>query len=574
MENPLLMSNKEEDYPEDSDRRIIQENHNNEGFSQNKRGLNYEIEKSEDDEICPQFQTNQKSYEHEYQYQYQSNNDYNSIQHSQISHISTSPSSYQTIQNSNISRSKIIQKYNNNYNYNPFKQQIIINNESKMCEPRDNTSKAKNRSFISTDSTVKIISSKKYVNKSNMNNINQSKKKIPRILSFQKMSSTVREKEKENINTNIILNKINTSELVDVPRAEYGSFAGKDIIFVGRGMETGEYKFKGAKIIMKARANENQKQKIKINEDEIYKEINKRIHNQKKEKKQKIPKYEIINTFCAKTEFDGKPIIKIIKSQQRKMKYEKENINVNFNVNLSKKQRYHSSQKNQNQTIAYNKKWEEPINLQKNKEILKENRSFICRQKKLNNKKFNYRYKTDYSVFPNDKFSITLLNLINKVRTDPQSYIRVLEEEKKKIITDRYGRIIYNGRLKVALNKGEVAFNDAIEFLKNIYPMEELEFNQLITIECPENENDIKNINYVTYKVDNMIKNGIFVNSYWRDIINDPEICFLLLIVDDICYKSGKRRKDILNPNMNYIGISSKEINGKFVCFITLSSSL
>ena len=63
-----------------------------------------------------------------------------------------------------------------------------------MCEPRDNTSKAKNRSFISTDNTAKIISSKKYVNKSNMNNMNQSRKKIPRILSFQKMSSTVREK--------------------------------------------------------------------------------------------------------------------------------------------------------------------------------------------------------------------------------------------------------------------------------------------------------------------------------------------------------------------------------------------
>ena len=139
---------------------------------------------------------------------------------------------------------------------------------------------------------------------------------------------------------------------------------------------------------------------------------------------------------------------------------------------------------------------------------------------------------------------------------------------------DGYGRLIYNGKLKVALNQGEPAFDNAINYLKEINPMEKLEFNQLITVECPENENDILDVNYITYKVDNLINTGIYINSYWRDIINDPEISFLLMIVDDICYKSGKRRKDILNPNMKYIGISSKEINGKFVCFITLSKFL
>ena len=221
-----------------------------------------------------------------------------------------------------------------------------------------------------------------------------------------------------------------------------------------------------------------------------------------------------------------------------------------------------------------NIKSEEFENYQENKKSMKANKSFICNNKQLNNKNYNFRYKNDFIIYPTDIFSKTLLNLINKIRTDPQSYIRIIEEEKKKIIKDKYGRLIYNGRLKVALNKGEAAFNDAIDFLRNIYPMEELEFNQLIAIECPESEDEIKNVNYISSKLVNMINNGILINSYWRDIISDPEICFLLMIVDDICYKSGKRRKDILNPNMKYIGISSKEINGKFACFVTLSSSL
>ena len=44
------------------------------------------------------------------------------------------------------------------------------------------------------------------------------------------------------------------------------------------------------------------------------------------------------------------------------------------------------------------------------------------------------------------------------------------------------------------------------------------------------------------------------------------------MIVDDNGIKSGMRRKDLLDPNMKYIGISSVEIKKKFVCYITLSA--
>ena len=47
-----------------------------------------------------------------------------------------------------------------------------------------------------------------------------------------------------------------------------------------------------------------------------------------------------------------------------------------------------------------------------------------------------------------------------------------------------------------------------------------------------------------------------------------------MMIVDDNGTRSGMRRRDILNPKMKYIGISSAEIKGKFVCYITLSNKL
>ena len=43
------------------------------------------------------------------------------------------------------------------------------------------------------------------------------------------------------------------------------------------------------------------------------------------------------------------------------------------------------------------------------------------------------------------------------------------------------------------------------------------------------------------------------------------------MIVDDTGDKSGLKRKDLLNPDMKFIGICSVTINKKFACYITLS---
>ena len=208
-------------------------------------------------------------------------------------------------------------------------------------------------------------------------------------------------------------------------------------------------------------------------------------------------------------------------------------------------------------------------NYNKNKNYNYNNYNIIRNQ--YNNLNLNF---SSASIYPNDNYSRYLLEQINKIRADPQSFIGVIEDSKGNIVRGKYGRLIYNGKIKIALSKGESAFNEAIEYLKNASPMKKLEFSHIITPKLPSNESEIRDNNDLGKKVNRMIDNGIIIKSYWRDVIKDPEISFLLMIVDDNGFKSGKRRRDIMNPNMRYIGITSTEINGYFVCYITLSVNI
>ena len=440
----------------------------------------------------------------------------------------------------------IINKENINQNYN-FNQNIQFNNKyikrksisrgNKKREPKDSISKSK-RSSGRLGNNEGCLTSRVQCNK----------RKIPGIISFKKNSFL----DKENVSSNIFINKEVCSRLVDIPRSEYGSFMNKDILIAEGGMKTGEYKFTGEKILMKV--NEDEKQKITIDEEEIIKEINKRKNKTKKIRK---ARYEIIDKFFATTEFDGKPITKITRRKENEIVYEQDY-----------KDKLYLIENNKDRNKSYDCKYDE-IKKKKDKQEWKKIKNYNYTN--INHYTENFRYKLNNTLNPKDNYSKCLFELINKIRADPQSYIAYIEEAKRNIIKDEYGRIIYNGKVKVALNGGIYTFNNAINYLENTKPMENLQYNELITIPSPTNENEIIDVDYMNYKMKNIINNCKFaIKSYWREIICEPEVCLLLMIVDDNGQKSGMRRNDILNPNMKYIGISSNEINGFFACFITL----
>ena len=190
------------------------------------------------------------------------------------------------------------EKEKKNYQFN---NKMKIPKGNRKSQPEDRISKKYFKNSYGSLNEEHIILKEKSLNK---------KEKIP----FRQNSFS----GKENIDSNISINRESYSELIEIPKSEYASLGGKEILFVGDGMETGEYKFKGAQVILTADLNQNQK--INLDEEEIFKEI---MRRKNKSKKQKKVRYEVLDKFCVRTEFNGKPIKKI----QKQIQYEQGNSN-------------------------------------------------------------------------------------------------------------------------------------------------------------------------------------------------------------------------------------------------------
>jgi hypothetical protein len=177
----------------------------------------------------------------------------------------------------------------------------------------------------------------------------------------------------------------------------------------------------------------------------------------------------------------------------------------------------------------------------------------------------------DPKAKPADEFSRYVFALINSLRLNPPSYIDTLLRAKNNVRTDNAGGKIYKSSVKVALNSGEKAFDLAIEVLKETEPMEKLIYNPNLTIDLPTTENDIKSKGYLPTQIKKKIEEGIEIKSFWKDVVKDPDTCFILTIVDDSGRHAGNKRSDILDKNNKYIGISSVKIGKSFACYIVIS---
>ena len=394
-----------------------------------------------------------------------------------------------------------------------------------------------------TNNDIEINSEKNKINTSNISKSKEPKDSNPKVHIIS------RKKDFKKFNAKAKVNY----ELTDISKNEMGN---KEITMViGDGMETGEYKFIGEKTLIKENIIPNEQ--VMITQEEIISELNKRKN--KKKKKEKKLTYEVIDKFYALTNISVRTIKRLekdsTKKEQKNYFYSTLNTNKmnitninNTNINTKINTTFSGANSRYNNYASF-----ESINIPYQNRIQNMNIS-------------NMNIST-----PFDNYSRYFLSQVNKIRTEPQSFIGVIEDSKANITKDRQGRIIYNGKIKVALDVGEAAFDEAIEYLKELNPMQPLTYNQMITANTPVSENEILDKNDLTYKIESMINSGINIKSYWRDVIKDPEISFLLMIIDDNGIKSGMRRKDILSPYMKYIGISSAEINNNFVCYVTLA---
>ena len=162
------------------------------------------------------------------------------------------------------------------------------------------------------------------------------------------------------------------------------------------------------------------------------------------------------------------------------------------------------------------------------------------------------------SIYPLTDYVKKVFHLINKIRKNPQDFISVIEQGEKYIKEINGRKIFEDNGLKVSLNEGKTMFKDCAEYLKTLKPMDELNFCDDIVLECPKEENKIKDKNIFKEKVlEKKDKFGIL--AYFKDSIYIPEISVLLMMVDDAVQSPRKKRETLLNPNFKFIGISSSD---------------
>ena len=186
-------------------------------------------------------------------------------------------------------------------------------------------------------------------------------------------------------------------------------------------------------------------------------------------------------------------------------------------------------------------------------------------------------YKNDYNT--------RMVDLINKLRTNPKEYAKVILsniqyiQKRVKITADditgqneEKEEIFFQKKIKVELYRGEIAFFETAEFLQKLKPLKELIVKEEIKMNLlPETEEQIRNDKLLIKNQLDEIKKRFNISAFFKDNLRNPEIGLMLMIIGDNKNSQNKKRNALLNPNYKYIAINSKFIGDKFVSYFTFS---
>ena len=241
-------------------------------------------------------------------------------------------------------------------------------------------------------------------------------------------------------------------------------------------------------------------------------------------------------------------------------------INIHLNINQNENENENEEKKLKN--IQYSSQ-DNSINQMKNNSLSQENS--LIKKEKDNKNPIN--------------FNLKVIELINNIRSDPVSFAETIEESKKNIRIEKVlvkdkitgdqiekDKIIYKKKVKVALSKGEIAFTEASNILKNLKPIPPLEYNENIVLKLPETESQMKDSSYLKLQAEE-VKRRFEVDCFFKDLVKDPFVSTLLMVVDDNGKNGGKKRKAILNPEYKYIGVDSKFFGKTFIAYFSFSKN-
>ena len=182
-------------------------------------------------------------------------------------------------------------------------------------------------------------------------------------------------------------------------------------------------------------------------------------------------------------------------------------------------------------------------------------------------------------------YNTRIVDLINKLRTNPKNYskfilsnIKYINKRVKIIADDSTGQneekieVFFKKKVKIELYRGESAFIDTANYLEKLNPLNELTVKEEIKINTlPETEEQFKDDTVFIKNQISEINKKYNISAFLKDNVKNPEIGLMLMIVGDYKKSQNKKRNVILNPDYKYIAVNSKFFGSKFIAYFTFS---
>ena len=235
------------------------------------------------------------------------------------------------------------------------------------------------------------------------------------------------------------------------------------------------------------------------------------------------------------------------------------------NEEINRQNKDNQNHENENNQYEFTEKNNQNDHLNENQQEKSQDESYN------ENKRNKYENHSKYADYPEK-----IVEIINNIRKNPSAYADVIEESIQNIIQEEdkndpsNTRLIYKNKVKVALNKGESAFNEAADILRKMDPLPPLMFKKEICIPLPEIEEEMKDSSFLKEQV-KKIKQTQNIDVFFKDLIKLPEVSGLLMVVDDSHKNAGKKRMAVLSKDFKYIGVTSKFIGKTFIAYFAFS---
>ena len=176
-----------------------------------------------------------------------------------------------------------------------------------------------------------------------------------------------------------------------------------------------------------------------------------------------------------------------------------------------------------------------------------------------------------------------ILEQINIIRTNPLSYIDIINKYKENIIEKNNKYYLKSNKYLntlILLEKGESEFNECIKLLYLQESLEPIELNHKLKLDVniPLNNENLSidyytSLEFIEKIINNKIKlledNFEIIGFHYDKSLNDPELSVVLQLIDDTGNEKS-RRKNILNKKVKYVGISALNLKENIYCYYFL----